>query len=94
MPCFPISWNDIPHTDLSLPQGKWKFPEGEDFGAMMFQIVRTARDLGMPVHEFLQLPDDEKAIQIAYSSIVLKIEQVNEQDRADSVTKARAKRGK
>ena len=83
MPPFAIEWNGIPHTDLSLPQGKWRFPERESFGAMIFQIVHTARDMGISVSEFLQLPDDEKALQLVYSNLISKIEQVNNQDRQD-----------
>lgn len=83
MPYFPIQWNDIPHTELSLPQGKWKFPEGESFGAMVFQMVHTAREMGITVSEFLELSDDEKAIQLVYSNILKKMEQVNIQDMKD-----------
>ena len=83
MPYFPIQWNNIPHTEISLPQGKWKFPDEEHFGAMIFQVVHTARDMGMTVSEFLQLPEDEKAIQMVYSSILRKMEQVNIQEARD-----------
>ena len=92
MPYFPIKWNGIPHTDLSLPQGKWKFPEGESFGAMIFQIVHTSREMGITVTEFLQLPDDEKAIQMVYSNLMAKMEQANAQDREDQLKKSRAKK--
>ncbi len=87
MPPFALEWNGIPHTDLSLPQGKWKFPEREHFGAMIFQIVNTAREMGITVSEFLQLPDDEKALQLVYSNLISKIEQVNMQDRQDQARK-------
>lgn len=87
MPCFPIKWQNIPHTELSLPKGKWSFPEDESFGAMMFQIVHTSREMGLTVTEFLQLPEDEKAIQMVYSNIISKIDQVNIVEQQDNLKK-------
>ncbi|PID86967.1 MAG: hypothetical protein CSB13_01745 [Chloroflexi bacterium] len=82
---FGIKWNGIPHTDLSLPQGKWRFDDDNAFGAMIFQMVHTSREMGITVSEFLQLPRDEKAIQIAYSNIISKMEAVNAQEREDDL---------
>jgi len=70
-----------------LPRGKWQFAEEERFGAMIFQIVHTAREMGILVSDFMELPDDEKAIQLAYSGIISKIEHVNAQDREDQIRK-------
>lgn len=70
-----------------MPKGKWSFPEDKSFGAMMFQIVHTARDMGITVTEFLQLPQDEKAIQIVYSNIISKIDQVNAVEQQDNLKK-------
>jgi len=68
-----------------LPQGKWKFPENENFGAMIFTIINTSREMGITVTEFLQLPEDEKAIQLTYTNIMSKIEAVNAQERQDQM---------
>ncbi len=91
MPRFLISWNGIPHTDIALPQGKWKFEDGENFGAMLFQMVKTSRDMGITLAEFMALSDDEKAIQVSMSNLLSKMEQVNAQDRADSQNKTVSK---
>jgi hypothetical protein len=88
VPPFAIEWNGIPHNLISLPHGKWRFPERERFGAMIFQIVHTAREMGITVSEFLQLPDDEKALQLVYSNLISKIEQVNIQDRQDEARRS------
>lgn len=70
-----------------MPQGKWKFEETEHFGAMLFQMVSCSRDMGIPLYEFMELTEDEKAIQIAFSNLSSKMEQVNAQDRADRANK-------
>jgi len=72
-----------------LPSGKWKFEEGAGYGAMMFQIVATAREMGITVAEFQRLTQEEKAMQVVYTSLLAKMEAVNAKDRED-----RAKRKK
>lgn len=91
MPSFNLQWNNIPHTDLSVPQGKWRFPEGDDFGALMFQIVATSRQMGISIREFLELPSDEKAMQMAYSQLLAKMDSVNNQEREDALNKQKAR---
>jgi len=66
-----------------LPQGSWKFAEGASFGAMIFQMVNTAREMGITLTDFMQLPEDEKAIQMVYSQIRNKIEQVSAQEQRE-----------
>lgn len=83
MPCFPLEWNGIPHSEISLPKGSWRFPKSEPFGAMIFQIIHTAREMGITVSEFLGLSEDEKAIQIVYTNLMSKMEQVSQQESAD-----------
>jgi len=92
MPRFALSWSDIPHNEIALPQGKWKFDEGADFGAMLFQMVKTSRDMGVTLAEFMALSKDEKAIQVAMSNLLSKMEQVNAQERADKANKTVAKK--
>lgn len=91
MPSFRLEWNGIPHNEISLPKGSWRFSEAEPFGAMIFQIVHTSREMGISVGEFLELPHDEKAIQLVYSNIMSKMEQVSAQDQQD---KSRRRSGK
>lgn len=52
---------------------------------MLFQMVLTARDMGVTLEEFMSLSDDEKAIQIVISNILSKMEKVNAQDREDKM---------
>lgn len=54
---------------------------------MLFQMVLTARDMGVTLEEFMNLSDDEKAIQIVVSNILSKMERVNAQERADKMRK-------
>ena len=82
---FKIKWNGIPHTDLVVPHGKWQFDENDSFGALLFQMVHTANQMGIPIHEFLELPSDVKAIHMTYSNIMSKMEQVNAQEREDNI---------
>lgn len=50
---------------------------------MIFQMVNTAREMGITLTEFMQLPEDEKAIQLVYSQIRNKIEQVSAQEQRE-----------
>jgi hypothetical protein len=50
---------------------------------MIFQMVNTAREMGITLTEFMNLPDDEKAIQLVYSQIRNKIEQVAAQEQRE-----------
>lgn len=59
---------------------------------MIFQIVATSRDMGITISEFLQLSDDEKAMQIVFSNLTNKMEQVNEQDKIDQMNRNKARR--
>lgn len=56
---------------------------------MLFQMVLTARDMGVTLSEFMELSDDEKAIQIVVSNILSKMEKVNAQDREDKMRKTK-----
>lgn len=56
---------------------------------MLFQMVLTARDMGITLSEFMELSDDEKAIQIVVSNILSKMEKVNAQDREDKMRKTK-----
>lgn len=59
---------------------------------MMFQIVNTSREMGITVTEFLQLPEDEKAIQLVFTNLRSKMEQVNIQDRQDQIARNKPKK--
>ena len=50
---------------------------------MIFQMVNTAREMGITLTDFMQLPEDEKAIQMVYSQIRNKIEQVSAQEQRE-----------
>lgn len=72
-----------------MPQGSWKFAEGASFGAMIFQMVDTAREMGITLSEFMALPEDEKAIQLVYSQIKSKIEQVSAQEQREKAARGK-----
>jgi hypothetical protein len=72
---------------LSLPQGSWKFAEDGSFGAMIFQMVNTAREMGITLGEFMSLPEDEKAIQVVFSQIRSKMEQSAIQEQREKAAK-------
>lgn len=50
---------------------------------MIFQMVNAAREMGITLTDFMALPDDEKAIQLVYSQIRNKIEQVAAQEQRE-----------
>lgn len=54
---------------------------------MIFQMVSTARDMGLTLAEFTQLSEEEKAIQMVYSQIRSKIEQVANQEQKEKMAK-------
>lgn len=45
--------------------------------------------MGVTLSEFMELSDDEKAIQIVVSNILSKMEKVNAQDREDKMRKTK-----
>lgn len=56
---------------------------------MIFQMVSTAREMGLTLSEFIALPEDEKAIQIVWSQIKSKMEQSAIQEQKDKAAKKR-----
>lgn len=75
-----------------MPQGSWRFAEDATFGAMIFQMITTARDMGITLSDFMQLSEEEKALQIVFSQIKGKIEQASIQEQREKAAKG-GKRG-
>lgn len=54
---------------------------------MIFQMVNTAREMGITLGEFMSLPEDEKAIQVVFSQIRSKMEQSAIQEQREKAAK-------
>jgi hypothetical protein len=88
--CFDIEYKGTPQSELRVAgQSDWKFPKENRTGEIYFQMIHTAKEWGVTPIEFFRLDAQDKAMMMAYTGIMGKIEAAGAEEQRQQSKKSK-----